>query len=810
MATKFLDYTGLSYLWSKIKGWCNSIFVTKATDENITGTKTFVGSKKIAFKQSGANDKLGFTLFNNSGKEQGYLEYNPTNKIAGIPLMMLGNYATAADELTYVGFRRYSNISGASGAYNLLTPLISDAKSYFNLTTTYTNFYLPLGISDGTNVVTADNGGVVNISSLLPSVSTIGWSNVTSKPTTISGYGITDAKIDNGTITLGSNSITPLTSHQTLPTLSRTISGSGNAITDITVSGHAITATKGTTFLTSHQSLADYAKLASPVFTGTPTAPTAAASTNNTQIATTAFVKSQGYLTSHQTLPTLSLTTSGNGNAITALSVSNHAITATKGTTFLTSHQDISGKVNKSGDTMTGNLTAPTVIVSGSFVKQHPSITKGTNPSATQYWTLTFSDKNGSNYSDNCLGMLETSISATGVVSTYIRAMKNTAANSSNCQISCIYDTANNTAYTAAPTPATADNSTKIATTAFVKAQGYITSSGSITGNAATVSGTAGTSLLAWNTENTVYTVGGHAIKVKLPANPNTDTHWTSHLYAGASNGNANAATTNGNTYLIICDNSTARDRRLIKGTGATTVTSDANGNIIINSTDNNTVYTHPTTSGNKHIPSGGSSGQILRWSADGTATWGNDNNTTYSVATQSANGLMSAADKKKLDGIEAGADNIPVGGIIYYAKKATPGNYLICNGAAVSRTTYATLYNVIGTTYGKGDNSTTFNVPNLIDRFPQGNATPGTVKAAGLPNITGQIKRARQYLWESQDGCFKLITETVNMNSVAIGNPNNYAYTTEFKASYSNSIYGGSSTVQPPALTLVPCIRYA
>lgn len=41
--------------------------------------------------------------------------------------------------------------------------------------------------------------------------------------------------------------------------------------------------------------------------------------------------------------------------------------------------------------------------------------------------------------------------------------------------------------------------------------------------------------------------------------------------------------------------------------------------------------YVHPTTAGNKHIPSGGTSGQILRWSADGTATWGVDNNTTYS-----------------------------------------------------------------------------------------------------------------------------------------------------------------------------------
>ena len=41
---------------------------------------------------------------------------------------------------------------------------------------------------------------------------------------------------------------------------------------------------------------------------------------------------------------------------------------------------------------------------------------------------------------------------------------------------------------------------------------------------------------------------------------------------------------------------------------------------------DNNTVYTHPTTAGNKHIPSGGSTGQILRYSSSGTAVWSNEN----------------------------------------------------------------------------------------------------------------------------------------------------------------------------------------
>lgn len=60
--------------------------------------------------------------------------------------------------------------------------------------------------------------------------------------------------------------------------------------------------------------------------------------------------------------------------------------------------------------------------------------------------------------------------------------------------------------------------------------------------------------------------------------------------------------------------------------------------------------YIHPTTTGNKHIPSGGSSGQILRWSTDGTAVWGNDNNTTYTVATTDKSGLMSSADKTKLN----------------------------------------------------------------------------------------------------------------------------------------------------------------
>lgn len=61
------------------------------------------------------------------------------------------------------------------------------------------------------------------------------------------------------------------------------------------------------------------------------------------------------------------------------------------------------------------------------------------------------------------------------------------------------------------------------------------------------------------------------------------------------------------------------------------------------------TVYTHPTGAGNNHIPAGGAANQVLRWSALGVATWGNEANTTYNPATSTANGLMTAAQFNQL-----------------------------------------------------------------------------------------------------------------------------------------------------------------
>ena len=156
----------------------------------------------------------------------------------------------------------------------------------------------------------------------------------------------------------------------------------------------------------------------------------------------------------------------------------------------------------------------------------------------------------------------------------------------------------------------------------------------------------------------------------------------------------------------------------------------------------------------------------------------------------------------------------LPIGSYIQFAGSQAPAGFLVCNGGAISRTTYSALFAVIGTTYGSGDGSTTFNLPNLIERFLEGGSASGTVFEAGLPNITGffnYFSSLGSPIGNKRDdygGAFFNRTKDVGDTIANGGNYDNLGRP-GFDASRSNSIYGNSATVQPNAVTCLICIKY-
>lgn len=81
--------------------------------------------------------------------------------------------------------------------------------------------------------------------------------------------------------------------------------------------------------------------------------------------------------------------------------------------------------------------------------------------------------------------------------------------------------------------------------------------------------------------------------------------------------------------------------------------------------------------------------------------------------------------------------ESVPSGAITQFAGSTAPSGWLLCNGSEVSRTTYSSLFLAIGTTYGIGNGSTTFNLPNLSGRVPIGKDSAQTAFNA-LNNIGG------------------------------------------------------------------------
>ena len=282
---------------------------------------------------------------------------------------------------------------------------------------------------------------------------------------------------------------------------------------------------------------------------------------------------------------------------------------------------------------------------------------------------ISLNDKGGY-MTGNRIAAVELKGGATGNQGVYLRAYKNAAGSSEQGTISIAFDWAKNLFVTSAPTPPHTDKSTQIATTAWVK------------------------DLIATTSEYGLMKV----------ATPET-----------AINPDENDAAI---TPAVYHDVSDFRHKGTAYSLGDK-VECMFNHELFLECTKAGTTASTPLDTRNvKH-------GQVL---TDGGVQW------TVRTHIKSVNGIVAGANgnveieipKPPVTSVngQTGAVTITIpqaviaGTVIAFAGNSVPSGYIPCNGAAVSRTTYAALFKAIGTTYGAGDGSTTFTLPNA----PNGN----------------------------------------------------------------------------------------
>lgn len=139
----------------------------------------------------------------------------------------------------------------------------------------------------------------------------------------------------------------------------------------------------------------------------------------------------------------------------------------------------------------------------------------------------------------------------------------------------------------------------------------------------------------------------------------------------------------------------------------------------------------------------------------------------------------------------------VPIGAVNSFAMNSAPAGWLSCNGGAVSRTTYAGLFSAIGTTYGAGDGSTTFNIPDLRGEFVR-----------GLDNGRGvDIGRS---LGSAQADEFKSHNHTVGQYGDFIRTTTNVmAAGYEPAQNNVNTSSTGGTETRPRNIALLYCIKY-
>jgi len=180
------------------------------------------------------------------------------------------------------------------------------------------------------------------------------------------------------------------------------------------------------------------------------------------------------------------------------------------------------------------------------------------------------------------------------------------------------------------------------------------------------------------------------------------------------------------------------------------------------------------------------------------------------------ASGLAATDVQGAVDEL-AGVDASPAGAVSFFARNTAPDGWLKANGAAVSRTTYADLFTAIGTAFGAGDGSTTFNLPDLRGEFPRGwddargvdsGRAFGSAQLDALQNITGNIR-----LPHYANGATIPISTSGAFFRSSVGSAGGVQNTSVITSSYANfdasRIVRASSETRARNIALLACIKF-
>ena len=177
------------------------------------------------------------------------------------------------------------------------------------------------------------------------------------------------------------------------------------------------------------------------------------------------------------------------------------------------------------------------------------------------------------------------------------------------------------------------------------------------------------------------------------------------------------------------------------------------------------------------------------------------DANNFSTVGTQNLNNMIDSRI-----GAVTGA---PVGTVIAYMGTDEPEGFLLMDGRELSRTTYAALFAVIGTSQGAGNGSTTFNIADMTDgRYLMGSTVAGSSVEEKLPNVilgTTQIDIPSTPRWTGTDGG---ITVTNTGGQIPAGTKGGYWKNLTWNLGNANSIYNNSS-ITPLSLSVSFAIKY-